>query len=135
MPLDECLQAARNQFEFSGPSRWNLVISHRRRIRLNKELNLLYKPPMAIFLRIRPHRGQLNAAQNMYVWPGIQLIGSTASDRKGIKNGVLYTVTALNEKEVVLDGNISVTLDQVRQLLRLSYAITYAACQGSEFEA
>ena len=47
---------------------------------------------------------------------------------------MLYTVTALNEEEVILEGNRSVTLDQVRQLLRLSYAITNAACQGSEFE-
>ena len=76
----------------------------------------------------------MNVAQNMYVWRGIQLIGSTASERKGIKNGVLYTVTDIHEDDLVLDGNITVAFDQVKQLLRLSYAITYAACQGSEFE-
>ena len=104
--LEEQLQAARDRFQFAGPARWNLVISHRKRLKLNKELNLLYKPAAgAVFLRVKPHKGQMNVAQNMYVWKGIQLIGSTASERKGIKTAFCiqlqkYTKTVLSSMAI-----------------------------------
>ena len=47
---------------------------------------------------------------------------------------MLYTITDIQEDTIILDGNLSISLDQVKHLLRLSYALTYAGCQGSEFE-
>ena len=54
--------------------------------------------------------------------------------RKGIRNGVLYTVEAIEEDTVRLHGGIVLSHDQVKSWRRLSYAQTYASCQGSEFE-
>ena len=70
------------------------------------------------------------AGQNMFLWPGIELIGSAGSRR--IRNGVLYTVTAVTHDTVTL-GEIQLTHAQAAASLRLSYARTYASIQGTEF--
>ena len=51
-----------------------------------------------------------------------------------MRNGVLYTVERLEEEQVRLVGGIALAYEQVKAWLRLSYAQTYASCQGSEFE-
>jgi hypothetical protein len=70
----------------------------------------------------------------MLIWPGIQLFGCTSA-AKAIRNGCLYTVESVDTEAqtFVLEGVGSVTFDQARAWLRLSYAQTYASCQGTEF--
>jgi hypothetical protein len=70
------------------------------------------------------------AGQNMWLWPGIELLGSAGSRR--IRNGVLYTVTAVDHDTVTL-GDIQLTHVQAAASLRLAYARTYASIQGTEF--
>jgi hypothetical protein len=70
----------------------------------------------------------------MLIWPGIQLFGCTSA-AKAVRNGCLYTVESVDTeaKTLVLEGAGSLTFDQARTWLRLSYAQTYASCQGTEF--
>ena len=75
----------------------------------------------------------------MFIWDGIELLGCTHATRKGIRNNVMYRVVEVGEDVTVARiGNdselISLTFTQVGALLRLSYAQTYASCQGTEFD-
>ena len=60
--------------------------------------------------------------------------------RKSIRNNVLYQVQAIGEDTVTVtqaesEGHpVELTLSQVSEWLRLSFARTYASCQGTEFE-
>ena len=136
-PLAEVLAQARARFAFAGRARHNLVISHRHRVQLNRDLNRHFAPEEggAVFLRIQPQRGQLNAAQSMWLWPGIELLGCCQAEKKGIRNGVLYKVEHLDEEQerVYLEEGTALTYEQAKAWLRLSFAQTYASCQGSEF--
>lgn len=136
-PLPEVLAEARARFAFAGRARHNLVIAHRRRVQLNRELNRHFAPESGtVFLRVEPQRGQLNAAQSMWLWPGIELLGCCQAEKKGIRNGVLYTVESIDQEQeqVCLAGGLELSFQQVKAWLRLSFAQTYASCQGSEFE-
>jgi hypothetical protein len=75
----------------------------------------------------------------MFIWPGIELLGCVQASRKSIRNNVLYRILVLGEDTATLgpaegEGNpIELTLSQVGEWLRLSFARTYASCQGTEF--
>jgi hypothetical protein len=76
-----------------------------------------------------------NSAQTMLIWPSLQLIGCVSAEKKGIRNGCLYTVASVGDDTVRFENvEASFTYEQVKQWLRLSYAQTYASCQGTEFE-
>ena len=140
-PLAEVLQAARALTGFGGPARHNLCISHRRRILLNRQLNKAFLPDgvAPTFVRAKPKKGQMCAAQSLFIWPGIELLGCVQATRKGIRNNVLYQVLAIGEGTATLapaegEGNpIELTLPQVGEWLRLSFSRTYASIQGTEF--
>ena len=142
-PLAKVLEDARALTGFEGPARHNLCISHRRRILLNRQLNKAFLPDEAVptFVRAKPKKGQMCAAQSMFLWVGIELLGCVQATRKGIRNNVLYRVTALGEDSTTVkpaegEGDpIELTLSQVAEWLRLSFAQTYASCQGTEFSA
>ena len=135
------LESARALTGFEGPAVNNLVISHRHRILLNRQLNKAFLPDnvTSTFIRAKPKKGQMCAAQSMFIWVGIELLGCTQASRKGIRNNVLYRVTALGEDSATVistqsEGEpIELTLSQVAEILRLSFAQTYASVQGTEF--
>ena len=66
--------------------------------------------------------------------------GAVGLQQKGrkIRNNVLYRVVSLGFDEVVVlseaDERIALSYVQTAELLRLSFARTYASCQGTEFE-
>ena len=127
------LEEARQRFHFAGPARHNLCVSHRRRIRINTECNRHFKPAEAVFLRAKPEKGQLCAAQNMWVWPGIELLGCSRSGKR-VKNNVLYKVLAIDEERATIappEGEpLTLTHQQLTELTRLSFAQTYASCHA-----
>ena len=139
LPLPDVLAEARARFNFKGDARHNLVISHRKRIRINKEINERTRPEGAVYINSTPIKGQMCAAQPMYIWPGIELLGcSQASNR--VRNNVLYTVRTICGEAVTVvrtgsDEVMTLNLIQVGALLRLSTARTYASVQGTEFES
>ena len=122
------MKQAKAQFKLSAGARWNLVISHQRRIRINRDLNQQEAPPDAVRLEVTGKAAHGNSAQTMLIWPSLTLIGCLSAEKKGVRNGCLYTVASVRDDEA------SFTYDQVKQWLRLSYAQTYASCQGTEFE-
>ena len=70
----------------------------------------------------------------MLIWPGIQLLGSVPTEKRGIRNGCLYTVQSIDKEGITLcDGSVTLTFEQVKAWLRLSFAQTYASVQGTEF--
>ena len=139
LPLPEVIEEARSLFNFEGYAKHNLCISHVKRRKLNREINQALRPEGAILIRAKPQKGQLNAAQNMYIWEGIQLLGCTSAVKRGIRNNVLYTVIKIDDEYVSVKGDhdepeeIKLTFLQVAALLRLSFARTYASVQGTEF--
>jgi hypothetical protein len=134
LPVPLCVAQAKAVFRSNAPARWNLVISHRRRCLINAERNRAEAPPGAVLLEVSGRRARGNGAQSMLLWPGIQLFGCTSA-AKSIRNGCLYTVESVDAsaQTLVLEGVGSVTFDQARAWLRLSYAQTFASCQGTEF--
>ena len=139
LPMPEVLAQAKAAFSFEGPARHNLCISHRKRIRLNAEINKLFLPETGWkHLKAKPARGQLCAAQSMFIWPGIELLGCSRSGRK-IRNNVVYTVESLEDDHALLRAEtgdqFTLSYEAVADLLRLSFARTYASIQGTEFES
>jgi hypothetical protein len=130
----DAVRHARVYFPDTAPARWNLVISHQRRIRINRAYNTREAPPEAVTLEVKGKAAHGNAAQTMKIWPGLQLLGCVSSEKKGIRNGCLYTVICVGENAVRLEGlPTTFTFEQTTLWLRLSYAQTYASCQGTEF--
>ena len=72
------------------------------------------------------HQIDNNRPQTMWLWPGLRLLGAGHKVQKGI----FVTVKACDTEKVILDNDLTLTHSQVCQSLRLSYAITYASCQG-----
>ena len=131
LPLNAVLAEARGLFNYEGICRNNLCISHAKRIRINTEINLVLKPDNALYVKAAPVKGQANAAQSMFIWEGIQLLG--CASYKKIRNNVLYTVTKIDDDSITVDQETKLTFPQVQHFMRLSFARTYASCQGTEF--
>ena len=63
----------------------------------------------------------------MWVWAGLRLIGAGGL----LQKGCFYVVSEVSETSVSLtDQEKPLSLEQASRCLRLSYAITYASCQG-----
>ena len=128
-PKDVAIAEARRLFpRTSEQPNYTLVISHRRRIAINKELNEANRPDGAVKIEVPTGKHQIdnNAPQTMYIWPGLRLVGSGGK----VSKGIFVEVKACDAEKVTLDNDLSLTHAQVCQSLRLSYAITYASCQG-----
>ena len=134
LPVQACVSQAKAIFRATAPARWNLCISHRRRVQINAARNRAEAPPHAVLLEVsgRPARG--NGAQSMLLWPGLELFGCGAGC-KGVRNGCLYTVESVDPEAMTLTlkEGPALTFEQAKAWLRLSYAQTYASCQGTEF--
>ena len=142
-PLAKMLEAARAICTHQGPAPHNLVISHRRRILLNRQLNKTFLPADVTprFIRCVPKKGQQCAAQNMFIWPGLTLLGCVQASKRSVRNNVLYRVVAIAEDTVTLqpvEGEaqaFELSISQTSEWLRLPFAQTFASCQGGEFTA
>jgi hypothetical protein len=91
--------------------------ANRREIR-NKKGVVYVKAPT-----IRPGK-----QQNMWLFPGQQLIGSTRMGK--VLNGCFYVVSSVTAERVCLEGGIELTHHAAARCLRLAHAITQAGCQG-----
>ena len=70
LSLQETVGAAKAQFTFTGDAQWNLVISHQRRIRINKTNNEREAPPGAVRLEVSGKASGGNGAQTMLLGRG-----------------------------------------------------------------
>ena len=121
LPVATAVAQPRNRFTYKGMAELNLVLSHRKRVQLNKQCNLHFRPAAG-------------APQPMWVWVGQKLFGCLPIERQGIRNGVEYTVSAVDTLSVTLENGPALTHEQAVAWLRLPYAMTYASVQGRETE-
>ena len=87
--------------------------------------------PDAVFLeapRIPRVRGGANVPQSMWLWPGIQLIGSCRVGH--VMNGCFYTVKAVTDRTLELENGPVLTHASALHCLRLTYGLTMAGSQG-----
>ena len=132
-PLPLVLAAAKGEFNFPGPARWNLCISHRKRVQLNAQLNVLFKPEGAVFIPDKRKRSAQGAWRRT-CGSGRGSSSWGVSEKKGVRNQVLYEVAEVNQNTVHFAGGVSLTHEQVSEWTVLSFAQTYASCQGTDFE-
>jgi 5-methylcytosine-specific restriction endonuclease McrA len=79
-----------------------LVMSHKKRLALNRHYNEQKKEqhPEAVFVECRKLvRGATQHPQNMWVWPGLELLGCSRSSDL-IVNGVIYIVVEANAEGI-----------------------------------
>ena len=133
--IQEAVRLARQQFRYEGICDLNLTLSHRKRIAINKKVNLHKKPDDAVFLPCpKLKRLSQNAPQEMWVWKGLELLGCVPIGKYGVRNGVTYVVEQIAESLVHFEGGISLTKEDTVQMMRLAHAMTYASVQGRETE-
>jgi len=127
------LDQARQLFPYrrDKPADISLVISHQHRMRINKRENERLKPEGAVLISAAPSTRQLNASQDMWIWPGMKLVGS--GGRHCLK-GCVYTVQAVTNEELHLEGGKILTHEQASKALRLYWSITYTSCQSLSLE-
>ena len=127
LPLEEVIAQAREEFPVkSGDARWSLVLSHRKRVTINKAMNARDKEG-GVLVKAQPSN-ELNAPQDMWLKAGMVLIGCLRGN-KPVCNGTFYTVTAVDEETATLDGEIALSHAHASRFLRLTYALTYPSSQ------
>lgn len=138
-PLKDTVKAAKALFCYDGLCERNLVISHKKRILINKVINEQLAPKDAVRLEVNTKQPAAagNCPQSILIWPGIQLLGAVPTERRGIRNSCLYEIAEVNTADDtvrLVEPNITLTFEQVLSWLRLAYAQTYASVQGTEFD-
>ena len=137
--LQEALAEARAMFPVTGrPARYTLTISHKNRMRINRLRNMEdAKSWDSVFLKAPNQTRGGNQPQDMILWKSLQLIGAGHRCLKGlfyevaeIRSDVAKEVAANNGAIVKLTSGLVLTHEQAVQSLRLTYALTYASCQG-----
>ena len=132
LPLAEQVRQARAAFPAAGRARWHLVVSHFKRLAINRREMLRQRPRDAIFVPRVLTTGMTCASQDMWVWPGMQLFACVRSVTKGLRNGLLYSVEAVGETLAV--GGATLSLEEASKWLRPSFTQTYASSQGLTLE-
>ena len=106
--------------------RYNLVISHRRRRAINEAMSDKLAPEGSTAIELE---GSL-----VKVWPGLQLVCSATLPEKGLYNGCPYTIVEITDDAVAFkELEKPLCIKKVQEAMRLSFASTYAGCQGTEF--
>ena len=126
-PMAEVLRCAKTLFTYDGTRRWNLVVSHRRRQMINAHMN---------HEEAQQYLEHVTKVGDMLLWPGQQLFGAVSKTKRNIQNACLYTIDKIVPEEslVFLTGTERpFTFDEIKTWTKLSYAQTYASCQGSEY--
>ena len=132
-PIEQAVKLAREKFTYEGVCDLNLTLSHRKRIAVNRKVNLHKQPHDAVFLPCpKLKRLSLNAPQEMWIWPGLELLGCLPIEKQGVRNGVLYKIESITDDTVNFEGGITLSKEDTVQLMRLSHCRTFASVQGNE---
>ena len=138
LDIQEQVAQARKAFPCRrGHARWNLTISHKKRIALNRMINqdLCREPQVTVIPGEEDEDCEdLNRQQRMQLGPGVPIIGHINDVRTGIIHGAFYEVVAASADGVVLrdietDAQLTLPVVKLNQV-RLCYACTYPSIQG-----
>jgi hypothetical protein len=134
--LQEALADARKRLPVtSAKPRYTITMSHRRRVVINTSRMNDEKPPDAVRLtlpaEVTTQSDSRNLPQALWVWPGMELVGYSGK----VKRGLLYDVLAVSEEDVAVaikgaEEGTHLSHKQAAVMLRPSYAMIFAACQG-----
>ena len=134
--LQSALRRAKQLFpRTKREAAYTLTMSHSRRVAVNKLRNrqeYMQKfakgqgPPQAVLVKAPPPTRSGNQPQDMWLWPGLQLIGAGGLCKKGL----FYEVAEVDGNIVHLTCGLRLTHEQAARSLRLSYGLTFASCQG-----
>jgi hypothetical protein len=124
-----------HRFNYQGECRFYLVISHCRRVQINRKQNEIHsRGKHTLYIGSHNTRAKRHSQQSMHLYEGIELLGCTAKgERLYIRNGVLYTVSKIIDEHIFVNGKMF-DKEQIKSIFRLSYARAYASCQGCEFD-
>ena len=87
------------------------------RIQYNKEMNELARPASG-FVLVKCDKKVANASnqpQDMWLWPGLEVIGHTHKSSALVKNGIPYIVTGVSDTEIALEMTEKFDVRQARQ--------------------
>ena len=80
-----------------------------------------------MFKRALPcHTKAENNAQDMFLWPGIRLIGCGGT----VARGIFVHVESLGDTDLQLDNGTRLAYEDLHKCLRLAHCLTYASAQG-----
>ena len=131
----EIIKSYAQRFPCKGFTPHNLTLSHERRVKINAKLNRLWAPKDSFFLKVNSKQATRCAQQSMLLWKGLELIGCLQTPKRGMENGVLYKIEHVDEKVVKFENlEHEFSYDEVREMMRLSFARTLQSCQGVEFD-
>ena len=139
LDIKELVTMAKKAFPRSqGFARWNLCLSHRRRVELNRLINryecrdpeLTWTPPE----EDENDETDLNKPQAMLISKGTPLIGHLTDAKLGIMHGGFYEVERASHEGVLMrdietDASILLPVSKLRYV-RLGMCITYNSVQG-----
>ena len=144
--LREMIQLAKERFPYKQRTQWNLTVSHKTRMRLNKEYNEMDAVNNMEKLWIpQSKKPSPNSPQDMWLFPGLIMIAYISTGKAGsVHNGQLFEVMEWLGGSVSVNGVsgsavlrdiesmevIELPLEFVRDNLRLGYAFTNVGCQG-----
>ncbi len=126
-------EEARKKFPLKrGHADFTLCISHAKRRRINREVNLAHKQGK-IYLKA-PITRQSNAPQDFWIYPGQRLIASMDGKEGKLYNGGQYTVVDASYEKVHLKNDLSeaftIKTEIAVKQLRMTHALTYACIEG-----
>ena len=145
------LEAAKQKLLTECAGSWedaeqHLVLSHRRRMRLNalcqrkaaKACGESMRASVRIASDAHQQGGQsMNRPQDFELFVGTRLLGAN-NEVKGIVNGGLLLVTEVSAGGCTVrderDKDVALTLEQVTKCTRLAWAMTITSCQSREFD-
>ena len=133
-------QRASKLFNFQGPVRFHICISHAKRVSINRRENLKEAVGKEFLLPLvaPKQKAARNSQQDMMLFEGLELFGVTEhASNRGVKSGCLYTIehlARLNDCIKIQGIEKPFKLQEIQRFFRLSYARTYASCQGCEFD-
>ena len=128
-----------NNGSIAGVIAINLVFSHKDRVRLNDELQNIYKPTdrPCYWVTPGPCRAEETLPQAMWLYEGLELYACTKAS--GWRNRWPYTVVAVDETTATLQAKDAAEPMRplphatVAALCRLGFCRSYHAAQGLEW--
>ena len=94
------MQSYVRRFPAKSLTKHNLTLSHEMRVKINAKLNKLWAPKECFFIKVVGKQAVQCAQQSMLLWKGLELIGCLQAPRRGIKNGMIYTIEEIDDERV-----------------------------------
>ena len=139
LPLQAQIALARDAFPpRAEDAEVNLVVSHEQRCHLNETIQARAAAGRSQTLHIpATQSAQQNKAQDLILWPGRLLISVVTA--KGLYNSQLLVAEGWGDTSVLLRDPdtgkpVRLTIAAVARMLRNTFALTYASCQGRSID-